>query len=87
MVTLISNADQSYLREILHLQSWCQANKLQQNVNKTKQPIVDFSWKQKMDVSPLSIGERVDCFRYLDVNISQDLTWSTHINTVVKKTR
>ncbi|KAK3557991.1 hypothetical protein QTP86_005620 [Hemibagrus guttatus] len=34
--------------------------------------------------SPL---ERVDNFRYLSVHIIQDLSWSFHINTVVKKAR
>ncbi|KAK3550105.1 hypothetical protein QTP86_020668, partial [Hemibagrus guttatus] len=29
--------------------------------------------------------ERVDSFRYLGVHITQDLSWSCHINTVVKK--
>ncbi len=27
------------------------------------------------------------CFKYLDVNISEDLTWTTHIQTQVKKAR
>ncbi|XP_008297768.1 mutS protein homolog 5 [Stegastes partitus] len=31
--------------------------------------------------------ERVESFKYLGVNIMQDLTWSCHINTLVKKAR
>jgi len=31
--------------------------------------------------------ERVSCFKYLSVNISEDLTWTTHIQTQVKKAR
>ncbi len=31
--------------------------------------------------------ERVSRFKYLGVNISEDLTWTTHIQTQVKKAR
>ncbi len=31
--------------------------------------------------------ERVSSFKYLVVNISEDLTWTTHIQTQVKKAR
>ncbi len=31
--------------------------------------------------------ERVSSFKYLGVNISEDLTWNTHIQTQVKKAR
>ncbi len=31
--------------------------------------------------------ERVSSFKYLDVNISEDLTWTAHIQTQVKKAR
>ncbi len=31
--------------------------------------------------------ERVSSFKYLSVNISEDLTWTTHIQTQVKKAR
>ncbi len=31
--------------------------------------------------------ERVSSFKYLGVNISEDLTWTTHIQTQVKKAR
>ena len=31
--------------------------------------------------------EKVSCFKFLGVNISNDLTWSTHTDTVVKAAR
>ncbi len=41
--------------------------------------------------TPLMISgtpvERVSSFKYLGVNISEDLTWTTHIQTQVKKAR
>ncbi|KAK3506752.1 hypothetical protein QTP70_023749 [Hemibagrus guttatus] len=56
---------------------------------KTKELIVDFSRKQERNYQPLIINgtpvERVDSFWYLGVHITQDLSWSFHINTLVKK--
>ncbi|KAK3563998.1 hypothetical protein QTP86_006251 [Hemibagrus guttatus] len=53
--------------------------------------IVDFSTKQERNYqTPLinnSPVEIVDSFSYLGVHITQDLSWSCHINTVVKKAR
>ncbi|KAI5623032.1 gastrula zinc finger protein XlCGF28.1-like [Silurus asotus] len=51
--------------------------------------IVDFSTKRERSYQPLNICgtpvERVDSFRYLGVHITQDLSWSSHTNTLVKK--
>ncbi|XP_041834208.1 uncharacterized protein LOC121635190 [Melanotaenia boesemani] len=78
------------LREVSHLEVWCQENHLLLNVSKTKELIVDFR-KQPRSLHPLLISgsevERVDTFRYLGVTISQDLTWTQHITTTVKKAR
>ncbi|KAK3567952.1 hypothetical protein QTP86_027416, partial [Hemibagrus guttatus] len=58
---------------------------------KTKELIVDFSTKQERNYQPLIINgtpvERVDNFWYLGVHITQDLSWSCHVNTLVKKAR
>ncbi|KAK3523498.1 hypothetical protein QTP70_001161 [Hemibagrus guttatus] len=55
------------------------------------QLIVDFSTKHERNYQTPVINEnpveRVDSFRYLSVHITQDLSWSCHINTVVKKAR
>ncbi|KAK3541037.1 hypothetical protein QTP86_012356 [Hemibagrus guttatus] len=90
LVGLISdNNETAYLEEIRNLENWCQRNNLLLNVSKTKELIVDFSTKQKrIYQTPLineNTVERVDSFRYLSVHITQDLSWSCHINTVVKK--
>jgi len=41
--------------------------------------------------TPLGINgtavERVSSFRYLGVHIAEDLTWTTHIDTVVRKVK
>ncbi|KAI5609680.1 gastrula zinc finger protein XlCGF28.1-like [Silurus asotus] len=93
VVCLISNNDETaYLQEFgKNLERWCQENNLLLNVSKTKELIVDFSTKQDRSYQPLNICgtpvERVDSSRYLGVHIKQDLSWSCHINTLVKKAR
>lgn len=53
--------------------------------------IVDFRKRQQQPYTSLMINgtpvERVSSFKYLGVNISEDLTWTTHIQTQVNKAR
>ncbi len=89
---LISNNDETaYLDEVERLTSWYQDNCLSLNVSKTKELIVDFRKRHLRPYTPLMISgtpvERVSSFKYLGVNISEDLTWTTHIQTQVKKAR
>ncbi len=61
------------------------------NVSKTKELIVDFRKRQQQPYTPLMISgtpvERVSSFKYLGVNISEDHTWATHIQTQGKNAR
>ncbi len=89
---LINNDDEAaYLEEVERLTSWCQDNCLSLNVSKTKELIMDFRKRQQRPYTPLMISgtpvERMSSFKYLGVNISEDLTWTTHIQTQVKKAR
>ncbi len=81
----------AYLDEVERLTSRCQDNCLSLNVSKTKELIVDIRKRQQRPYTPLMISgttvERVSSFKYLGVNISEDLTWTTHIQTQVKKAR
>lgn len=60
-------------------------------MSKTKELIIDFRKRQQQPYTPLMISgtpvERVSSLKYLGVNISEDLTWTTHIHTQVNKAR
>ncbi len=92
VLDLISNIDETaYLDEVERLASWCQNNCLSLNVSKTKELIVAFRKRQQRPYTPPMISgtpvERVSSFKYLGVNISEDLTWTAHIQTQIKKAR
>ena len=75
--------------EVLHLESWCWENNLLLNSEQTEELVVDFRRKQQGDIHPLWINrsevERVDSSKYLGVTITQNLSWSLHIQRTVKR--
>ena len=92
VVGLFRNNDETaYLEEVRCLTQWCLKNNLHLNASKTKEMLVDFGRTQKREYTPVSINgtpvERVDTFKYLGVQITDDLTSSTHLDTVGKKAR
>uniref|UniRef100_A0A673Y9S4 Molybdenum cofactor synthesis 2 n=1 Tax=Salmo trutta TaxID=8032 RepID=A0A673Y9S4_SALTR len=89
VVGLITNNDEAaYWEEVRALGVWCQVNNLSLNVNKTKEMIVDFR-KQQREHVPIHIDgtvvEKVESFKFLSVHITDELKWSTHTDSVVKK--
>ncbi|TKS65262.1 putative RNA-directed DNA polymerase from transposon X-element [Collichthys lucidus] len=82
------NNESDYRQEVEHLEGWCSANNLCINVKKTKEMIVDFRRGRHLP-PPLHIGgtavEVVSSLRYLGVNITNDLTWSTNTSYLVRK--
>ena len=92
IVGLITDSDESaYREEVDTLTTWCQDNNLSLNVSKTKEMIVDYSRQQEEEHAPLHINrsevERVSCFRFLGVHISDDLFWSALTDKVLKVAR
>ncbi len=82
VVGLNTDGDESAYREEVHtLTNWCHNNNLSLNISKTKKLVVDFRrWTSKhppitIDGTPV---ERVSSFKFLGVNITEDLTWITH---------
>lgn len=89
VVGLISDGDETaYRGEVQRLTTWCSVNNLTLNTTKTKEIIVDFR-RKKSDHPPLYINgecvERVHDFRFLGVQISDDLSWTSNILAVIKK--
>ena len=88
-VGLITNNDETAYREAVRaLAEWCQENNLSHNVNKTKELIVNFR-KQQREHTPIHIDrtavEKVESFKFLIVHITDNLNWTTHTDSVVKK--
>ncbi len=89
VVGLITDDDESAYREEVHtLTNWCHNNNLSLNISKTKELVVDFR-RQTSEHPPITIVrtpvERVSSFKFLGINITEDLTWTTHTQSVVRK--
>ena len=88
---ITNNDEQAYLQEVSDLTKWCKDNSLLLNGAKTKEMVLDFCPQRRRTYNPLMIDgtpvERVSSFKYLGVHISEDLSWTVHMDTVVKKAR
>jgi hypothetical protein len=89
VVGLITKNDETaYREEVRALVEWCQENNLSLNVNTMKELIMDFR-KQQREHAPIHINrttvEKVKRFKFLGVHITDNLKWTTHTNSVVKK--
>ena len=65
---------------------WCKDNNLSLNMIKTKEMIGDF--RKRRSTPPILDGaavEQVETFKFLGVHITNELTWSKHTKTVVKR--
>ena len=85
----ISNNDETeYRNEIENLVNWCGNNNLSLSVNKTKEIVIDFR-KSKEKHAPVHINgdevESVENFMFLGVQITNNLSWSSHADTKLRK--
>uniref|UniRef100_A0A8C1QXK5 Reverse transcriptase domain-containing protein n=1 Tax=Cyprinus carpio TaxID=7962 RepID=A0A8C1QXK5_CYPCA len=85
VVGIISN---NYREEVAQLAEWCGTNNLSLNVEKTKEVVMDFR-RNSTDHPPLTIDsstvERVSSTKFLEVHITEDLTWTTNTMSLSKK--
>eukprot|EP00061_Rhincodon_typus_P015831 g43734.t1 len=89
VVGRISNNNKSnYRREIEGLVMWCNENNLSLNVNKPKQLIINFRKKGGEHI-PIYINgtgvERVKSIKFLGMMITDNLSWTSHVDATVKK--
>ncbi|KAI3375710.1 hypothetical protein L3Q82_004015 [Scortum barcoo] len=86
---LISNDDETdYQSEVSCLALWCEHNNLSLNVEKTKEIVVDFK-RTRPQHAPLTINgatvERVNSTKFLDVHVTEDLSWTINTTSLAKK--
>eukprot|EP00061_Rhincodon_typus_P014731 g41969.t1 len=85
----ISNKNESNYRwEIDGLVMCCSKNNLCLNVDKTKEPIIDFMKKGGKHAPSYINGteiDRVKSIKFLGVTITDNLSWTSHVDATVKK--
>ncbi|KAL0177274.1 hypothetical protein M9458_026168, partial [Cirrhinus mrigala] len=89
VIGLIKDGDESaYRQEVDQLAVWCSLNNLELNTLKTVEMIIDFRRNPPALPSLIimdSTVATVESFRFLGTNISQDLKWDNHIDSIGKK--
>jgi hypothetical protein len=91
IIGLVTNNDESEYRKCVeYISSWCENHNLTLNVKKTKEMIFDFrkctqNMHEKLSISGTDV-EQVCSFKYLGVNITNNLNWNEHILNIVSKT-
>ena len=88
VIGLSANKMETAYLKVLELLN--KTNHLDLNVTKTKEIEVDFMReKQRSNYAPLktyvTLVEKMSSYRFLGVHISEDLTWTTHIISLMKK--
>eukprot|EP00061_Rhincodon_typus_P012274 g37904.t1 len=88
IVGQITNNDESkYRREIEGMVTWYTVNNLSLNVGKTKELIIDF--RKEGEHAPIYINgtevERVENIKFLGVMITNNLSWTSHVDAMIKK--
>ena len=78
----------AYHSEISNFTNWCENNKLNLNVSKTKELTINFSSLDPMLDSLIIKDESVEIvnsYKYLGITLKDNLNWSDHVDTVVNK--
>ena len=86
-----SNVDHCNLQDDINkLDTWVNTNYLQFNTSKCKYMVVS---RKRSDITPPSLImlghhlEHVECFKYLGLLLSTDLSWTAHVESVCSKAR
>eukprot|EP00061_Rhincodon_typus_P011598 g36741.t1 len=87
VVERITNNDElKYRKELASLVTWYNENNLSLNVSKTKELIIDFR-KNGVEHAPIYINgaERMESVKFLGLMITDNLSWTSYIDVIVKK--
>lgn len=83
MGRILNNDKIEYKKEIGILVTWCQANNLSLNVSKIKEIMLNF---RKQSDKPQYIEDAEAESKFLRINITNHLSWTSHIKAMAKKT-
>jgi hypothetical protein len=87
---ITDNNKTAYREEVRDLAMWCEDNNFSLNEIKTKEMIVDYR-KGRTEHAPILIDgaavEQVESFKFLSAHITNQLSWSKHTMTVMKRAR
>ena len=90
--TITAPSDYEILQnDINTLSNWVSNNNLTLNPSKCKYLVISKLRKHSVEVPVLTLNnevlEKVSSFKYLGINITDDLSWSTHISVIARKAR
>ena len=72
------------------VEGWSQMQSMQLNATKCKELIIDFK-RSKQPFNPVVVAGKelstVDGSRILEVTISNDIKWNSHVNQAIKKSK
>ena len=76
-------------RDINRINNWVKDNSLTFNVSKCKYMLISHKRQRCCDLPDLLLDdlilERVECFKYLGVIVTSDLSWSSHVESICTK--
>ena len=88
---ILDDDETKYREQVCELEDWFDHNNLILNVPKTKEMIIDFRKKVISPPPPLIIKgetvEQVSSFKLLGTTLNNTITWGTHIQEILKKSR
>ena len=84
-------SDYSVLQQEINTNSWVEDNHLQFNISKCKHMLISRKRHTITSPAPLTIAshqlEEVECFKYLGLLFTSDLSWTQHIESICAKAR
>ena len=87
----VKSSNQNHLTLIcmflINLLKWTESNDMQLNASKTKEMILGPLAKSNLPLLSTTVGtiDRVTSFKLLGVHIDSTLSWTTHVNHIIKK--